>query len=390
MRYTRIIANGLIQIGVSGNSTPLIIPGNSEGYVLRDGCNNPAYCIHLIGLNLLFPLKHQRGLMYSVTSNAPAWALYFNITEGCNNVCCFCASDSPGKKSYISTEIFCDSLRKYKLDINSQVVINGGEPTIHPGFNQILNCAIETGGRVILFTNGRSFANKNTNSNLVINKLHRISIPIYGAEQEVHDRLVGRKGAWKQTILGLKNLDALRKSNLGPTELELKLLAVRPSLSEWPKIVEYLTKIIKPPERIVLSGLILSNTLLANQQDLIPSMQELLIPINETIRRLRDLNIKLILLWAIPWCVLDDDNLEYFLETTLRNAPNETLPSMKDLYFDYRYPGGIELTAIDQGVSKKRALICDDCKLSPLCDGIPDFIQLSQGSTDVLHLSSNQ
>lgn len=329
--------------------------------------------------------------MYSVTSNAPAWALYFNITEECNNICCFCASNSPGqKKRYISTEIVCNSLRKYKLDINSQVVINGGEPTTHPGFNQILNCAIETGGRVILFTNGRSFANKNTNNNLVLHNLHRISIPIYGARQKVHDRLVGKKGAWEQTMLGLKNLDTLRNSNLGPTELELKLLAIRPSLSEWPKIVDYLAKLIKPPERVVLSGLILSDTLLAHQQDLVPAMQEILLPVNETIRRLRDLKIKLILLWAIPWCVLDDDNLEYFLEITSRNAPNGRFPLVKDLYFDYRYPRGIELTSSNQGVSKKRALICDDCKLNSLCDGIPDFIQLSQGSTDVLHLSSNQ
>jgi len=329
--------------------------------------------------------------MYPSISNAPSWTLYFNITEGCNNSCCFCASNSPEQeKHYISTEIVCNSLKKYKLDANSHIVINGGEPTTHPGFMQILNCAIETGGRVTLFTNGRSFASKKHNSNPAIQNLQRISIPLYGAQQDVHDQLVGRKGAWEQTVAGLKNLDALRNSNLGPEELELKLLAVGPSLSEWPKIITFLDRIIRPPERVVLSGLILSNTLLAHRQELIPTMQNLLLPINETIRRLREIRIKLILLWEIPWCLLDNDNLEYFLETRHQNRSKKKMPVVKDVYFDYRFPEGIELSPKNQETSEDEALMCENCKLRSCCNGVPAYIRLAREGTNVLHLSSTR
>ena len=325
--------------------------------------------------------------MASNLSNTASWSLYFNITEGCNNTCCFCASNSPLQaEQIIPTELVCNSLRRYPENSISQIVINGGEPTTHPGFKQILDCAIETGGRVILFTNGRMFAKNEKTAELGFHHLHRISIPIYGAIAEDHDRLVGKKGAWRQTRLGLQNLDRLRELDCGPVELELKLLAVSPSLPNWPNIVEFLGKLIKPPERVVLSGLILSETLLGYQQELRPSMKELDYPLNESIRRLRTLGVRLILLWSIPWCALDSDNLKYFLAQTINSEASEAQPAVRDIYFDYHFPEGIEIRPQEHEKVESDRGRCVQCQYLALCGGMPAFLKLTAQDEDVYHL----
>lgn len=307
------------------------------------------------------------------------WSLYFNITEGCNNSCCFCASNSPEQGNYsLSTEKICMSLCKYSLDANSQVVINGGEPTTHLGFIQILDCAIKTGGRVILFTNGKALANKKFFEKIDWHKLFRISIPIYSAKKDLHDRLVGKNGAWNQTMMGLNNLDIAREAGLGPSEVELKLLAIRPSLSEWLGVIDEICKFKKHPERVVISGLILSKTILSHQLELIPTMDDLVTPVNQAVRQLRAILIKTIQLWSIPWCVLDKDNLEYFLNHD-SDQEHKILPMpLKEMYFDYRYPEGIELTSQVSTIPISLPPECLNCKIPLPCVGKPEYLLLSK------------
>jgi hypothetical protein len=316
-----------------------------------------------------------------MSTNSPDainWSLYFNITEGCNNSCCFCASNSPEQGNYsLSTEKIRMSLCKYSLDTNSQVVINGGEPTTHPGFIQILDCAIKTGGRIILFTNGRALANKIFFKNIDWRKLFRISTPIYSAKKDLHDRLVGKTGAWNQTMTGLNYLDLAREVGLGPSELELKLLAIRPSLGEWLGIIDEICKFKKHPERVVISGLILSKIILSHRLELIPSIDELVTPVNQAIRQLRTISINTIQLWSIPWCVLDKDNLEYFLNPDSREDHKILPRPFQEMYFDYRYPEGIELTSQVSTIPNSLPPECLNCKIPLPCVGKPEYLLLS-------------
>ena len=127
-------------------------------------------------------------------------------------------------------------------------------------------------------------------------------------------------------------------------ELELKLLAVRPSLAEWPDIVDLVAGWSDRPPRVVLSGLILSQTLLSHRSELIPTREQLAGPLNETLRRLRVAGMPLILLWSIPPCLLDADNLVYYLRSDAGRAASGSRGQLTEMYYDYRYPGGIELS----------------------------------------------
>lgn len=268
------------------------------------------------------------------------------------------------------------SLCKYILDANSQIVINGGEPTTHPGFIQILECALKTGGRVILFTNGKALANKNFFGNIDWRKLFRISTPIYSAKRDLHDRLVGKNGAWNETMMGLNRLDLAREAGLGPLELELKLLAIRPSLSEWSEIINEISKFKKHPERVVISGLILSKTILSHRFELIPTMDDLVTPVNQAVRQLRAIPIKTIQLWSIPWCVLDKDNLEYFLNLDSHQEHKILSKPLKEMYFDYHYPEGIELTSQVSSIPNNLPAQCLNCKIPLPCVGKPEYLLL--------------
>jgi hypothetical protein len=105
---------------------------------------------------------------------------------------------------------------------------------------------------------------------------------------------------------------------------------------------------------------------------------------------LRALKIKLILLWSIPWCVLDEDNLNYFLERTRQIRQNEAQSSVKEIYFDYRYPEGIELTPAEKSTSGSDLSECLTCTLLAQCGGMPAFLMLQQQSENVFPLSNCQ
>jgi pyruvate-formate lyase-activating enzyme len=308
-------------------------------------------------------------------------SLYYNITEACGNACLFCASDSLGWTDHrISTDDVCRSLAGYALTKKDMVIINGGEPTAHPGFHRILDAAVATGARVILFTNGRALADPNTVATFRLHRLHRISIPLYAARPEVHDRMVGRDGAWAQTMAGLANVMILRAASTVCPDLELKLLAVRPSLAEWPDIVNRVAGWPNRPQRAVLSGLILSQALLHHRSELIPTMEQLAGPLNETMRRLRAIGTPLILLWSIPPCLLDVDNLAYYLGSGGDGAASDSRGQVIEMYHDYRYPRGIELSSGGNSEADISASACRTCKLSDRCDGMPQFLMPSLGN----------
>ena len=64
--------------------------------------------------------------------------IYFNITYKCNLDCVFCFSNStsPNGKVMGLSAIF-DSLLKLKPEKSDLIVLNGGEPTLHPEFYNI-------------------------------------------------------------------------------------------------------------------------------------------------------------------------------------------------------------------------------------------------------------
>ena len=79
---------------------------------------------------------------------------YFAITTDCNRACPWCSTySSPGKKSYLSKEIFLKLLPKTGI---FEIQFEGGEPTLHPDLEWMVQRCRQTGRchRVVICTNG--------------------------------------------------------------------------------------------------------------------------------------------------------------------------------------------------------------------------------------------
>ena len=129
---------------------------------------------------------------------------YFNINYYCNNDCIYCFSSSTGKERrqipYQKLESF---FQKSGLGDTDLIVLNGGEPSIHPDFYHILRLAYEeTAAHVVTYTNGRQLDLQR----IPASDRLRFVIPIHGSEF-IHDDIAQRKGAFADTLLTLKRLE---------------------------------------------------------------------------------------------------------------------------------------------------------------------------------------
>lgn len=87
------------------------------------------------------------------------------------------------------------------------VGLSGGEPTIRKDFLDLVRHARKLGySRVAVTTNGRRFQNETFARQAVEAGLDGIGWSIHGPEAALHDRLVGRDGAFDQARRGLANV----------------------------------------------------------------------------------------------------------------------------------------------------------------------------------------
>ncbi len=93
-----------------------------------------------------------------------------------------------------------------------EVGLSGGEPTIRKDFIPLVRRARELGySRVAVTTNGRRFQNETFARQALDAGLDAIGWSLHGPDAALHDRLVGRDGAFDQAVRGLANVAALAR-----------------------------------------------------------------------------------------------------------------------------------------------------------------------------------
>jgi len=142
---------------------------------------------------------------------------YYNITYACNNNCKNCISTNVKRKTSrqvtIDDYIYIDSI--YKISKNDVCTVSGGEPTLSPHFNDIVNFCYDKDATVVVYSNGRTL---NELPQQILNKISRIIIPLYGCEQ-CHNEYVSSNNAFQQTINSIDNIIQYDKD-----KIEIKLL----------------------------------------------------------------------------------------------------------------------------------------------------------------------
>ncbi|RJO71950.1 MAG: radical SAM protein [Myxococcales bacterium] len=125
----------------------------------------------------------------------------------CNNKCFFCVQ---GDKRYHYPNKTTEEVKKILGDARREtdsIVFTGGEVTIRPDFPELVRHAASLGfARVQVQTNGRAFASKKYCETIVRAGANEFSPAIHGPRPEIHDYLVNAAGAFKQTVMGIRNL----------------------------------------------------------------------------------------------------------------------------------------------------------------------------------------
>ncbi len=124
------------------------------------------------------------------------------LSYRCQNDCAHCYNEERtmvelDKEGWIKV-----IARTWELGI-PHVVFTGGEPTLLPFLPELIAYSEGFGQVTGLVTNGRQLRTPGYLKDLVDKGLDHVQITVLSHREEVHDRLSGCPGAWKETIEGL-------------------------------------------------------------------------------------------------------------------------------------------------------------------------------------------
>ncbi|MHA1260226.1 MAG: PqqD family peptide modification chaperone [Candidatus Heimdallarchaeaceae archaeon] len=120
------------------------------------------------------------------------------LTYRCNNKCTKCYVENSREINELTTEEWKAVLDKL-WDIGiPHVTFTGGEPTLREDLPQLVDYAEELGIITGLITNGRKLKDSAG--------IDHFQITLESFDEKIHDQLCGVKGAWKETVEGIKNV----------------------------------------------------------------------------------------------------------------------------------------------------------------------------------------
>ena len=141
---------------------------------------------------------------FSSRPSAP-YRMDLAITYRCNNECQHCYNARERSFPSLPTESWKTILdRIWDLGI-PHVVFTGGEPTLNNDLPELIAHASENGQITGLNTNGRRLMDRAFLQQLVDAGLDHVQITVESHDANIHDAMVYTRGAWKQTIAGLRN-----------------------------------------------------------------------------------------------------------------------------------------------------------------------------------------
>ena len=141
---------------------------------------------------------------FSIKPSAP-YRMDLALTYRCNNECSHCYNARPRKYPELPTNNWIDILDElYKIGI-PHVVFTGGEPTVYDGLCELIAYSNKIGLITGLNTNGRMLSDAQYLEKLIDAGLDHVQITIESHDPAIHDEMVRAKGAWLQTISGLRN-----------------------------------------------------------------------------------------------------------------------------------------------------------------------------------------
>jgi len=153
--------------------------------------------VHELELDTIMP--------FSAHPSAP-YRMDLAVTYRCNNDCAHCYNARERNFPELSTDQWKKILdRLWALGV-PHIVFTGGEATLRNDLPELIAHAESNGQITGLNTNARRLADEKYVQKLVDAGLDHVQITVESCDEEIHNEMMRTKGAFKQTIQGLKNV----------------------------------------------------------------------------------------------------------------------------------------------------------------------------------------
>lgn len=149
-------------------------------------------------------LELETTMPFSARPSAP-YRMDLAITYRCNNDCAHCYNARERNFPELKTDDWKKILDQLWALGVPHIVFTGGEATLREDLPELIRHAESNGQITGLNTNARRLADARYVQQLVDAGLDHVQITVESCDEQIHDLMMRRNGAFKQTIAGLKN-----------------------------------------------------------------------------------------------------------------------------------------------------------------------------------------
>ena len=149
-------------------------------------------------------LELDMNMPFSARPSAP-YRMDLAVTYRCNNDCAHCYNARERNFPELSTEQWFAVLDQLWALGVPHIVFTGGEATLRNDLPELIRHAESNGQITGLNTNARRLSDEKYLQSLVDAGLDHVQVTVESCDEQIHDEMMRAKGAFKQTIRGLKN-----------------------------------------------------------------------------------------------------------------------------------------------------------------------------------------
>lgn len=166
-------------------------------YVINTFAKTPDICpVTYLGVEKIKPFEKKLSAPYRMD---------VALTYHCNNKCVHCYTGGPRKTKELTTSEWFKVIDKlYTIGI-PHVVFTGGEPTLRNDLAELVTYTQNLGLVSGLVTNGRKLKDAVYLNTLIAAGIDHIQITIESHNKQIHDKITGVNGSWRETVQGIKN-----------------------------------------------------------------------------------------------------------------------------------------------------------------------------------------
>jgi MoaA/NifB/PqqE/SkfB family radical SAM enzyme len=268
----------------------------------------------------------------------------------CNNFCKFCVQGN--KRKILPAKDIKEikkSLKKAFKSDKREVVLTGGEPTLHPRFLEIVKLAKSIGfENVQIQTNGRMFSYFDFCLKTIKAGASQFSPAVHGPNAKIHDFLTSIPGSFEQTIQGIKNLRRLKQDVITNTVVNSRNYQYLPEIA---KLLIYLDV-----SQFQFAFIHISGRAAENKSWIVPKKSKIMPYLKKGLAIGIKAN-KSVMTEAIPYCLMKGYE-KYVAEEVIPESTVFDIDFMIEDYGDYRKNKG-----------KAKGPRCQECKYYHICEG---------------------